>query len=864
MAGIKISALPTVPSAQLTDVFPVVQGGTTYKESNQQLLTLIQAQTGAVLLNPTGPQTITGQNLTLSGASFAITGSGNLTIASGNITNTLGDFVATNGNFLSPLGSFSSGSSAGGVVGAITMYSTTTNLGRTVFNVVNNGGNYTNLLTNASTSAARTWTLPDATGTIALTGSPTSGYVLLNPSADQTILNAHNLIMATGSMVAPTMLPGNLSLSGNTLSSTNSNGNINIDANGQGQYLIGSSTLISPQAANLNTLQFAENGSESVFLLTSFVNSSNTEAYFNFIKSRSTTVGGFSAVQVNDYLGSILIDGDDGTQYSAAAKISIQVSGAVSTGIVPSTIYFSTCNAIGGLRVGMALNDAQNLVLTNPLLPASGGTGVTSVTTAPTATAFAGWDANLNMSASNFFPGYTTTVTSGIAATLTIASTYYQFWTGSTSQIALLPHTGTVAGATGATQYYFVNNSSATVTVQASGGQVVQAMVAGSACLFTCISAAGTTAASWNAQYAINADLSGAVLLAPGHDQAITGNYIFSAYNITATNNLIGGTIEITGDTIQNNNANHPLILSPNGTSLVSVGTTTNFSPVPSGVTQYLFQIGLLNTDASMTLGSFTNATTASILNFTKSRNVTPGSFTTIQSGDTLGTISAFGDDGAANQPSANIAFVCGGAVSSGHVPGSIVFSTSSTVTNNVTAMTISDTQIVTLANALPVGSGGLGITTTPSIGFVPIGNGTNYTAAALTPGAGVSITNGSGTITIAATGGGLAVATIAGTSQAGAVNTKYFALNAGQTTLTLPATIAVGNIVALIGSTANTGGWIVTANTGQTIRVNNATTSSGGTVTSAAIAGQTIYLEADTTTSWVMSSTVSTTLTTA
>lgn len=43
MAGIQINALPAAPSAQLTDVFPVDQGATTYKESNTQLLTLFQA-----------------------------------------------------------------------------------------------------------------------------------------------------------------------------------------------------------------------------------------------------------------------------------------------------------------------------------------------------------------------------------------------------------------------------------------------------------------------------------------------------------------------------------------------------------------------------------------------------------------------------------------------------------------------------------------------------------------------------------------------------------------------------------------------------------------------------------------------------
>lgn len=43
MAGIKIIDLPAAPSAQLTDVFPVSQGGTTYKETNSQLMSLFES-----------------------------------------------------------------------------------------------------------------------------------------------------------------------------------------------------------------------------------------------------------------------------------------------------------------------------------------------------------------------------------------------------------------------------------------------------------------------------------------------------------------------------------------------------------------------------------------------------------------------------------------------------------------------------------------------------------------------------------------------------------------------------------------------------------------------------------------------------
>ena len=71
----------------------------------------------------------------------------------------------------------------------------------------------------------------------------------------------------------------------------------------------------------------------------------------------------------------------------------------------------------------------------------------------------------------------------------------------------------------------------------------------------------------------------------------------------------------------------------------------------------------------------------------------------------------------------------------------------------------------------------------------------------------------------------------IGGTSQAAAINTGYVVQNASQTTITLPATAALGSIVSVRGLGA--AGWILAANTGQTIKVDGQTTSSGGTLTS-------------------------------
>lgn len=159
---------------------------------------------------------------------------------------------------------------------------------------------------------------------------------------------------------------------------------------------------------------------------------------------------------------------------------------------------------------------------------------------------------------------------------------------------------------------------------------------------------------------------------------------------------------------------------------------------------------------------------------------------------------------------------------------------------------------------------GGTGSSSIPSNGQIPIGNGTNYVAASITAGTGITVTPGSGSITIAAvaTPGGLTWAGITGTTQAAAVDFGYIVQNASATTITLPATAPLGAIIAVQGLGA--GGWVITANSGQTIQVGQTVTSSGGTVTSANAfdAIELIAVVADTT--WAMRGPVSSGFTTA
>jgi hypothetical protein len=63
----------------------------------------------------------------------------------------------------------------------------------------------------------------------------------------------------------------------------------------------------------------------------------------------------------------------------------------------------------------------------------------------------------------------------------------------------------------------------------------------------------------------------------------------------------------------------------------------------------------------------------------------------------------------------------------------------------------LANPQVVSLnfANPIGPGSGGTGSNAIPANGQIPIGNGKTYTPATLTPGVGIGVTNGSGSVTL-------------------------------------------------------------------------------------------------------------------
>lgn len=91
--------------------------------------------------------------------------------------------------------------------------------------------------------------------------------------------------------------------------------------------------------------------------------------------------------------------------------------------------------------------------------------------------------------------GYATTATAAGTTTLTNASAYNQFFTGTTTQTVVLPDVTTLAlGWT----YHISNNSTGTLTVNSSGGNLISTILAGTSLQLVCIAITGTTAASWD------------------------------------------------------------------------------------------------------------------------------------------------------------------------------------------------------------------------------------------------------------------------------------------------------------------------------------------------------------------------------
>ena len=138
----------------------------------------------------------------------------------------------------------------------------------------------------------------------------------------------------------------------------------------------------------------------------------------------------------------------------------------------------------------------------------------------------------------------------------------------------------------------------------------------------------------------------------------------------------------------------------------------------------------------------------------------------------------------------------------------------------------ITTSGTLTLGGTLNVANGGTGVASTPANGQILIGNGSGYTANTLSAGSGITISNGSGNITISSTGGSSGVTGIyVGSGISASSPTGNVTLN---NTGVLTVNGSTGNITNVaITSANNTFSGSNTFNTG-TVTVNSVITVNG------------------------------------
>jgi len=162
---------------------------------------------------------------------------------------------------------------------------------------------------------------------------------------------------------------------------------------------------------------------------------------------------------------------------------------------------------------------------------------------------------------------------------------------------------------------------------------------------------------------------------------------------------------------------------------------------------------------------------------------------------------------------------------------------TGGTVTVPVTPLQGGTGLISPAAHQLMVseGSSAFNLLGVAANGAIPIGSaGADPVLATITAGANITVTNGPGSITISASGGGVGETwTAISASQTLAINNGYICTSGGALILSLPAVSAVGSIIeiTLDGSTS----FQIAQGAGQSIRMGSQTTTTGagGSLTS-------------------------------
>ena len=378
-----------------------------------------------------------------------------------------------------------------------------------------------------------------------------------------------------------------------------------------------------------------------------------------------------------------------------------------------------------------------------------GGTGVTASSGANSVMLR---DANQNTSVNNIFRNTTSTVSAAGTTVLTAASSYSQVLTGTTTQTYQLPDATTLSNGA---SFQFNNNSTGNLFIVDNGSNAIHTIAAGGATQIY-LTSTSTANGTWDVHGYIPEGANwGTNLLALGSTVITGGTWnggtIGTAYGGTGLTSFTSGgalyatsTSSLTSGTLPTTSGGTALTSYTTG-DVIYASATNTLAKLPIGSTGQVL---------SVSGGIPTWSTLASnVASFqTSLSGLTPSTATT-------GAVTLAGTLGPTS----------GGTGLTTYVQGDLVYASATNTLGRLADVATGNALIsggvgadpswgkigltTHVSGTLPVANGGTGQTTYTN-GQLLIGNttGNTLTPATLTAGTGISITNGTGSITIAST----------------------------------------------------------------------------------------------------------------